>query len=62
MSAKNEFLAALGVVQWHVECIRRDVATNRITIEQAGVKLRSKSIELDAIACMPFRDDKASKR
>jgi hypothetical protein len=59
---EEEFQWALEKIRSELDWISAAVDRGVMTIEAAGIKLRSKSIELGVVACMPFRDDTASKR
>lgn len=40
----------------NIKWLQERLSNGHLTAEQVGIKLRSRSIELGTIACMPFRD------
>lgn len=59
----TEFIAALNKLQDRFDFIKSKVMDGSMSIQEAGIKLRSHSIEVGTVACMPFRDgEDESKR
>ena len=58
MNKRIELSLALAKHIENIEWLKRALLSNNLTPEQVGSKLRSRSIELGTIACMPFREVK----
>lgn len=55
MFNREAFLAALEEVQDRIKFVSNAANLGNMSPEEAGTKLRSLSIELGSVACMPFR-------
>lgn len=53
---KTELMFALKKMRDDLEWLQARLDLDILTPEQVGSRLRNKSIEIGAIACMPFRD------
>ena len=56
MDKKAEFMGAMDRLANLLNFARERVAKGDWTVEKAAIKLRTLSIEVGAVACMPFRD------
>lgn len=54
---KEKLATALSEIDARFQFIRDALAKGSITAEQAGIKLRSISIEIGTAGCMPFREE-----